>query len=168
MGLGEPSCCWRFEVLAEDSFSNTPAASAKPPSSVQGVGPNRGHGQGLHVVYQIIRSCLAQYLSETLFATFSEEDGFNTHSVLEHVITERLIKNCGTSDPQAGIILLTKEHDNKSPEGYTVRLWCAFTTASMAIAYASTYDLKPKALVLRRPRGSRSSLFVTSLPLSRT
>lgn len=25
-----------------------------------------------------------------------------------------------------------------------VRLWCAFTTASMAIAYASSYDPKPR------------------------
>ncbi|KAI5123050.1 hypothetical protein M0805_000485 [Coniferiporia weirii] len=59
-----------------------------------------------------------------------------------------------------------------------LRLWCAFTTSSMAIAYASSEDPKPRALILHRPtslpaRGpllkanGRGHVYITALPLAR-
>lgn len=118
---------------------------------------------------QIIRSFLAQAIADALFATPSQDNEFDTHSVLERLLTNRLIENCGLSEPQAGVLLLTKEPSEETPDGYTARLWCAFTTASMAIAYVSSYDPKPKALILRRPSrqppDGSPSLFITSLSL---
>jgi hypothetical protein len=67
---------------------------------------------------------------------------------------------CNKDKPQVGIIAITKEpgEDKDTPAIgqqisllYSVilpptaaRLWCAFTTASMAVAYASSFDTKPK------------------------
>jgi hypothetical protein len=84
------------------------------------------------------------------------------------VITIRAVIHCrielgrdeGDLAPSAGVIVLTAEADDEhaEPKGgsssdprlfnisifLSVRLWCAFTTASMAIAYASTKNMKPK------------------------
>ena len=67
---------------------------------------------------------------------------------------------CGKDQSQVGVIVITKEpgEDEDKPAiggqilipfGGTLpcipaRLWCTFTTASMAIAYASSFDRKPK------------------------
>lgn len=95
-----------------------------------------------------------------MFTAHSQNSDFDTHSVLERILTEQFISEfifaitlsipdpatelCGSEKPQAGIILLTKEPNSDSSEGFTTRLWCAFTTPSMAIAYASSFDPKPK------------------------
>ena len=67
---------------------------------------------------------------------------------------------CGKDRPQVGVIVITKEpgeDEGKQVIGgqplipldkilsqIPARLWCAFTTVSMAIAYASSLDKKPK------------------------
>jgi hypothetical protein len=67
---------------------------------------------------------------------------------------------CGKDRPQVGVIVITKEpgEDEEKPAiggqflisfdetlaRILARLWCAFTTVSMAIAYASSLDSKPK------------------------
>lgn len=64
--------------------------------------------------------------------------------------------------PSVGVILFTAEDNNE------VRLWCAFTTASMAIGYASSEKPKPKAVILRHPNphgGGKPQIYVTSLSI---
>ncbi|TBU49519.1 N-terminal nucleophile aminohydrolase [Dichomitus squalens] len=51
------------------------------------------------------------------------------------------------------------------------RLWCAFTTESMAIGYATTLSPKPSTVILRRPprapgRENSPSVYTTALPLN--
>ncbi|KAF7361685.1 hypothetical protein MVEN_00512000 [Mycena venus] len=72
-------------------------------------------------------------------------------------------------DPSTGVVLLTTEEDGEGE--MTARLWCAFTTPSMAIAYASPGNPLGKALILRRPKSVESRpndqqrIFVTGIVL---
>ncbi|KAI0358447.1 N-terminal nucleophile aminohydrolase [Trametes cingulata] len=102
------------------------------------------------------------------------DDG-DTHEVLERVVGQdfcRLCRERGETSPQAGVILLVKEHDDEGQ--LKPRLWCAFTTESMAIGYASSLSPKPTAKILRRPARaheaqaqSGSSVYIAALPLDR-
>lgn len=90
--------------------------------------------------------------------------------------------------PSVGVILFTAEDNNEGgiPAVFRVvvfsrltlflaviivRLWCAFTTASMAIGYASSEKPKPKAVILRHPNpnahgsGGKAQIYVTSLSI---
>ncbi|KAF9529185.1 nucleophile aminohydrolase [Crepidotus variabilis] len=115
-------------------------------------------------------------------------------------------KKDGEDSPSAGVIVLTmmpiecgdanstEDNDNIAdhPHNVTgvqsqekkrqcaspvrVRLWCAFTTASMAVGYASTRSSKPKATIFRQPnpqrvdqqdgRGDKPQIYITSISLS--
>ncbi|KAM5531577.1 hypothetical protein V8D89_014746 [Ganoderma adspersum] len=60
----------------------------------------------------------------------------------------------------------------ESSTTFKPRLWCAFTTESMAVGYATSLCPKPSAAVLRRPpRGPGASqgpsVYITALPLDR-
>ncbi|GBE81113.1 nucleophile aminohydrolase [Sparassis latifolia] len=120
-------------------------------------------GTGEH----IIRSMLAKTLGDAVAA--SDDD---THSVVERVLGE-FYKDCerrGEQSPQAGVLLLVKERSDSRT--VAARLWCAFTTETMAVAYASSLDPKPRALVLRHQRAELSHvagapIYITSLPLER-
>jgi len=95
-----------------------------------------------------------------------------THEVLEHVLGRQFHDVClahGNDDPNVGVLILTQTRDG---HGTTqLRLWCAFTSDSMAVAHASSLDPKPKAMILRRPPESKDrtqySLYITNLPLFR-
>jgi len=69
--------------------------------------------------------------------------------------------------PEAGILLLIAE----GVDNVVARLWCAFTTPSMAIAYASLKSPKPKALILRQPHNmevhgdQEPPVFITAITL---
>ncbi|KAF8210540.1 nucleophile aminohydrolase [Mycena galopus ATCC 62051] len=101
-----------------------------------------------------------------------EEEDVDVHSILQRVLAEEFwipSRSPANPDPSAGVVLLTTEEDGR---GETVaRLWCAFTTPSMAIAYASSDNPLGKALILRRPKSveSRSNdqprIFVTGIAL---
>lgn len=87
--------------------------------------------------------------------------------------------------PSVGVILFTVDNDSKGgiPTVFRiiafslflamilVRLWCAFTTSSMAIGYASSEKPKPKAVILRHPNphahegGGKAQIYVTSLSI---
>ncbi|KAF8135751.1 nucleophile aminohydrolase [Boletus edulis] len=74
----------------------------------------------------------------------------------------------GDTYPNLGVLLMTKEAEESGES----RLWCAFTTQSMAIAYANSETLTPKAKILRRPKTSQpdlatnaSPVYITALPL---
>ncbi|KAH7913905.1 nucleophile aminohydrolase [Hygrophoropsis aurantiaca] len=125
-------------------------------------------GAGEH----IIRTCLARSIGDALRppeASPAEID-IDTHEVLHRVIThhfEKATKDRGEHTPNAGVLLLTKEVG--SDGAARPRLWCAFTTESMAVAYASSTQPKPKSSILRRPKRSgstdASSVYITSIPL---
>ncbi|KAI0823640.1 N-terminal nucleophile aminohydrolase [Trametes gibbosa] len=116
----------------------------------------------------VTRMSLAKTTCEAVEAAGDEED---THEVLQRVIGQQFRKLCldrEETSPQAGIILLVKEHDNDGQ--VRPRLWCAFTTESMAIGYASSSSSKPTATILRRRpgrggAGEASSVYIAALPL---
>lgn len=62
-------------------------------------------------------------------------------------------RNRGVLRPEAGILLLMAEEED---DKVAARLWCAFTTPSMAIAYASLKSPKPTALILRQPNSTEA------------
>ncbi|KDQ57831.1 hypothetical protein JAAARDRAFT_178341 [Jaapia argillacea MUCL 33604] len=123
----------------------------------------------------IIRTSLAKSVGDSL-----QDPDIDTHEVLKRTLIG-FCKNCerwGEHDPNAGILLLTQEVGEKGAEGQShvqpvARLWCAFTSPAMAIAFASSQDPNPKAMILRRPSGSNVKgfkgppMYISALPLSR-
>ncbi|KAI0675308.1 nucleophile aminohydrolase [Trametes maxima] len=89
----------------------------------------------------ITRAALARKICEEIEAG---EDG-DTHEILERVLGPkfcRLYSKREEHSPQAGILLLVKERSDVGNQ-LKPRLWCAFTTESMAVGYASTFCPKP-------------------------
>lgn len=116
----------------------------------------------------ITRSTLARAIGEAL--EISDEDA-NAHNILHQILLNRFWTQFQERDanPNAGILLLTKE---QTDSGQSIpRLWCAFTTESMAIAYMSSKDAKAKSTILRRSHESQSGrgppIFITSLSLGK-
>ncbi|KAF8348325.1 asparaginase [Amanita rubescens] len=116
-------------------------------------------GAGEHIT----RTALARSVGET----FMMSEDADSHDILHHTLVEKFWNPCksrGELNPSAGVILLTKTGSSNS-----VRLWCAFTTTSMAIAYASSADPIPKALILRRPPeldnelNGKARIFITAI-----
>ncbi|KAI0630364.1 N-terminal nucleophile aminohydrolase [Trametes polyzona] len=135
----------------------------------------------------ITRASLAKSICEALEGAGDDRD---THQILQTVLGQQFWSICakrGETFPQAGVILLMKEHDDEGlfkrmsdstslpgrsltrPDSLA-RLWCAFTTESMAIGYASSSSPKPSATILRRPArpsGETPSVYIAALPLDR-
>ncbi|TFK44390.1 asparaginase [Crucibulum laeve] len=127
-------------------------------------------GAGEHVV----RAMLARRTSEALVAAAAEGADVDPHEILRHALVEDFWKPAnerGEPDPWAGVLLLITEENEEG--GVSARLWCAFTSPSMAIAYASLECPKPKALILRRPEANSATaasskepqVFITALSL---
>ncbi|KAK0212847.1 asparaginase [Desarmillaria ectypa] len=115
----------------------------------------------------ITKSSLAKLIGQTTGEALSSNQ--DIHNVLEKALTIDLYasKESWEQNPKAGIILLTVEDEGNTS---SVRLWCAFTTASMAIAYISPSNPNPKSVVLRRPHGKDACskhplVFITALSL---
>ncbi|EIW83269.1 N-terminal nucleophile aminohydrolase, partial [Coniophora puteana RWD-64-598 SS2] len=114
-------------------------------------------GGGEHIA----RCSLARALGEAL------HDPCDAHEVLQDVLTRKFsrpLQARGERDPQAGMLLLTKE---ASESGDTrARLWCGFTTKTMAVGYATWPGSSPRIKVLRRETTSagddESHLYITS------
>ncbi|THV02437.1 asparaginase [Dendrothele bispora CBS 962.96] len=115
----------------------------------------------------ITRANLARSLGRALAAEL-REDYADPHEVLEHTLTKEFwdpSRSLGEHYPNAGVLLMT------AGVGTRARLWCAFTTPTMAIAYASSTNPKPKVLILRRPQKSSGSgnetvrIFLTAFAL---
>ncbi|KAJ6500140.1 asparaginase [Mycena vitilis] len=100
----------------------------------------------------IVRANLARTICDALTKGSGTEDT-DVHGILQRVLADDFwipSRNTSNPDPSAGVILLTTEDDE---EGQLVaRLWCAFTTPSIAIAYATSENPHGKALILRRPK----------------
>ncbi|KAF8973118.1 nucleophile aminohydrolase, partial [Flammula alnicola] len=100
-------------------------------------------GTGEHIV----RENLARKIGEALqpIGHDGEEDlEKDPHDVLNRVLVDfwDSCRRQGEEFPSVGVILLTA---SKNGEGKSsVRLWCAFTTPSMAVGYASTANPKAK------------------------
>ncbi|KAF9454038.1 asparaginase [Macrolepiota fuliginosa MF-IS2] len=110
---------------------------------------------------QIIRANLARTIGE---ACTPDSD---PHEVLQTVLMEKFwkpAKERGEHNPAAGVLMITRETDGNGQR--TARAWCGFTTASMAIAFASSKDPRPKAYILRRPEprytGSEGHVYITA------
>ncbi|KAK7687047.1 hypothetical protein QCA50_009547 [Cerrena zonata] len=110
----------------------------------------------------IMRSILAKTICERLLAGVED-----VHEVLEQVLNKfhTQCQALGEADAQVGVLLLVKEADDTG--SVIPRLWCAFTTESMALAYATSSNPEPKATILRRPTRTTSSakIYITTLPL---
>ncbi|RPD74309.1 N-terminal nucleophile aminohydrolase [Lentinus tigrinus ALCF2SS1-7] len=117
----------------------------------------------------ITRMSLARTICEAVEAAGDEED---IHEILRRVLETEFLKLCserGETSPQAGIILLVKEQDAAGQP--KPRLWCAFTTESMAVGFTTSQSQKASATILRRPprapgNNSQPSAYITALPLS--
>ncbi|OJA08668.1 hypothetical protein AZE42_01188 [Rhizopogon vesiculosus] len=127
-------------------------------------------GAGEHIV----RSGLARILGEALQSPESDGGEVDIHQVLLQVFNQKFtepLHQRGELMPNAGVVLLTKERGEDDEA--VPRLWCAFTTESMAVAYASTRKPSPKVSILRRPASTsavdagKSSVYITALPIHR-
>ncbi|KAJ7076325.1 asparaginase [Mycena belliarum] len=117
----------------------------------------------------IIRANLARSISDAIDR--GAEDG-DIHEILEKTLADDFWtpnRTPSNPDPSAGIVMLTTE---QLTDGRLAgRLWCAFTTPSMSIAYASSEKPRGKAFILRRPKTAearskdRPRIFVTALSL---
>ncbi|KAF7782320.1 hypothetical protein Agabi119p4_1696 [Agaricus bisporus var. burnettii] len=97
----------------------------------------------------IIRSNLARFIGETC------TPDSDPHEILERVLVDHFWKPAverGVSKPAAGVLMMTRETSDDSCNT-DVRVWCGFTTPSMAIGFASSREPQPKAYILRRPEG---------------
>lgn len=112
----------------------------------------------------IMQSSIAKTLAERVAA--AEGD---THDVLRSVLVDHFYSKWhgrGEHQPAVGVLLLTRGVDGDES---TTRLWCAFTTQSMAVAYSSSQHPKPKAVILRNTthdfsgEDGRPPLFITTL-----
>ncbi|TDL25897.1 N-terminal nucleophile aminohydrolase [Rickenella mellea] len=132
-----------------------------PPSETSGMACSVS-GTGEHVI--------TSSLSRTLADVLENSKTGDTHGVLEDILANkfhRAVQLSGSHEANAGILLLSKEARDAGTS--SCRLWCAFTSRSMAIAYASSIDRKP-AKILRRDKpgsGDSPTLYITALPLSR-
>ncbi|KAA1476056.1 N-terminal nucleophile aminohydrolase [Dentipellis sp. KUC8613] len=114
----------------------------------------------------IIETALAKVLADALERSPDED----AHEVLRSVLVDKFYKEWirrGEDEPNAGVLLLTKEAGDASEP--VARLWCAFTTPSMAIGYVSSTMPKPIVKILRNPTHSHNAthppFYITSLPL---
>ncbi|CAA7261698.1 unnamed protein product [Cyclocybe aegerita] len=118
-----------------------------------------------------LREAECSRIGEALRPSTSDEDEKDPHDILNRLLVEfwEMARRRGEESPSVGAIVLTAEVDGDG--GTSVRLWCAFTTASMAIGYASTGNPKARAVIFRHPnphreRGEdRPQIFITSLSL---
>ncbi|KAJ7178360.1 asparaginase [Mycena crocata] len=118
----------------------------------------------------IIKASLARAISNAIEK--DPADDLDVHEILQRVLIDDFWKPSRTPtnpDPSAGVIVLTTEEDD---DGLLMgRVWCAFTTPSMAIAYASSDNSHAKALILRRPKAvearpnDQPRIFVTGFVL---
>ncbi|KAH0588929.1 hypothetical protein H2248_004714 [Termitomyces sp. 'cryptogamus'] len=118
-------------------------------------------GAGEHVV----RSMLAREIGNCFSLAIVPGGDIDAHDILHTVVLEKFWIPCrerGVVAPDVGILLLLVEQIEGKPSGMyfqsivhdtyntQARLWCAFTTPSMAIAYASSSRSKP-AVIQRYP-----------------
>ncbi|KAF7321709.1 hypothetical protein MKEN_00692300 [Mycena kentingensis (nom. inval.)] len=116
----------------------------------------------------IIKASLARAVG----AAFASDTDPDVHEIIRRVLADDFwiaTQSASNPDPSAGVILLTVEEDEEGRE--RARMWCGFTTPSMAIAYASPSRPRGKAQILRRPQAvesrpaNRPRIFVTALSL---
>ncbi|KAF6761264.1 asparaginase [Ephemerocybe angulata] len=118
----------------------------------------------------IVRASLARVVGER---DIDDDGSTDPHRILQTILEKDFweeFQKEGEPNPSAGVLLLTREIDEEGKA--SVRLWCAFTTPTMAIAYASPNHPKPKAVVLRHPDvcnsrhlSDKPRIFITAIPL---
>lgn len=117
----------------------------------------------------IVRSMLARAVGEAFEKRILEGCEIDPHDIIVQVLLDRLLRPCqerGVVDPDVGLLLLTSEATEGKQN--SARLWCAFTTASMSLAYASSWHPEPEAIIFRRPTGTshnkdESRIFISAV-----
>jgi len=107
----------------------------------------------------IIRFSFAKTLCDVVSSAVED-----IHGAIEQTFDIFNRKHGDCTGAVAGALILTRHLDGAS---YDYRLWCAFTSQSMAVGFASTIDSKPKVVILRQAQQTTPKLFITSLPITR-
>jgi len=139
--LKQPGRVGQAAIFGAGCWASSPGRRAGVACSVSGEGE------------RIIRASLARRICEAVMENMNEAE----------LAIVKVMKRDLTPSSKAGAIVLAKE-ENDIHEFVPARLWCAFTTESMAVGYASSHGVSPKARILRRPTGS-TGVYLTSLPL---
>ncbi|KAF8904472.1 asparaginase [Gymnopilus junonius] len=123
-------------------------------------------GTGEHIIRENLAAKLGSAMAPSKAADGKQVDT-DPHEILSRVLHEfwESCRERGVENPAVGVLLLVSEDES------FVRLWCGFTTASMAIGYASSESGKPKAFILRHPNykaraSDKPQISVTSLSLT--
>ncbi|KAF4598208.1 Threonine aspartase 1 [Pleurotus pulmonarius] len=157
--------CWASQTNRQphtestgDSSSNFTISGRSMACSVSGTGED--------IVRAMLARSIARALAYDQAETFSGE--VDVHEALSEVFVDLFLKPCmarGELNPSAGVILLDRGDADSS---HSVRLWCAFTTPSMSIAYASSRHPSPKVKILRKPTrtNTKSPVYITAISLS--
>jgi taspase (threonine aspartase 1) len=111
---------------------------------------------------QIVRAALAKTLCESFIQ--SKDEDVDVHTLIETSLSPCINTQQHPSAIDAGVLLITQVADS------TPRLWCAFTTDSMAVAYMSSNQTQPQVDILRKParsssRSTSAPIFITSFKL---
>lgn len=112
----------------------------------------------------IIRGMLARSIGDAM----DRSDDPDIHEILQNSLTKALdvIRQGDTGALHAGVLLLVRE--KLEQDSFKCRLWCAFTTNSMAVAYASSLHPEPKARIVRRTsqlRDGHAQVCIVVLPV---
>ncbi|KAF9231941.1 nucleophile aminohydrolase [Melanogaster broomeanus] len=166
-------------AVAWDSDGNLAAGvSREPQAATYGAGcwaeqsPDGQTGMAISGAGEhIMRTSLARTIADVLRPSGGDTD-VDVHDILTRTLVEQFHSPTQARDeahPNAGVLLMTKE--GRDDGSIIPRLWCAFTTESMAIAYGSSDNPAPKAKILRRPKAARTTLpthaspvYITALP----
>lgn len=129
---------------------------------------------------EIVRANLARSIGEAYIPTA------DPHELLQRTLVEQFwskwsailimdgvysfsepAKRRGVHDPAGGVLMIVRETEDGQA---SARVWCGFTAASMAVAFASSRQPKPKAYILRRPeaadsREEKARVFITSFKI---
>lgn len=109
-----------------------------------------------------MRAFLAKELAEVV-----RHPDCDAHEEIERTLTrfKEMCAERGSDHANAGVILIIAEPRDDGT--IRPRLWCGFTTNSFAIAYATSIESAPKAIILRRSGRdcNKPGMYITSLPL---
>ncbi|KAI9463591.1 nucleophile aminohydrolase [Lactarius psammicola] len=119
----------------------------------------------------IMQSSMARTLAERIAANTAAEG--DTHDVLRSVLVDHFYSKWHRMGEHQASGWRASPYPGRGRgrehQYHSARLWCAFTTQSMAVAYSSSQHPKPKAIILRNTthdfsnEDGRPPLFITTL-----
>ncbi|KAH7108456.1 N-terminal nucleophile aminohydrolase [Auriculariales sp. MPI-PUGE-AT-0066] len=112
----------------------------------------------------IVRTGLARAVCEEISRQGLDCVDESITTIFTEHLKDTMLSDSDTQ-PSAGLIVLTRDCKDDTAAAGKVRLWCAFTTLSMAVGYATAVMAKPKATILRRPSNIPGFLYITEISL---